>query len=89
MHFADLLLLPPSKVQMISSAMTGLKQVCCDMFRPRHLAIFMELAILSTYAAYVPTNVAVVLHISVEIFKIIINIKMLKILKIGLWLNKI
>jgi len=68
MIFFGLLLFPPSKVQMISSAMAGPKQVGCDMFRPRHLAIFMELASLSTYAAYVPTNVAVVLHISVQIF---------------------
>ena len=89
MHFSGLLLLPPSKVQVISSAMAGLKHVGCNMFRPRHLAIFMDLASLSTYAAYVPTNVAVVLRISVQIFKIVINIKILKILKISLWLNKI
>jgi len=81
MHFSGLLLLPPSKVQMISSATPGLKQEGCDMFRPRHLAFFMDFAILSTYTAYVPTDVAVVLHISVQIFKTVINIKILKILK--------
>jgi len=88
MHFSVLLLLPPSKVQLISSAMAGPKQVSSDKFRPRHLAIFMELASLSPYAPYVPTNVAVLLHISVK-YKIIINIKILKILQISFWLNKI
>jgi hypothetical protein len=86
MLFSGLLLLPPSKVQMISSAMVSPKQIGSDMFRPWHLAIFMELASLPTFAAYVSTNVAVVLP---QIFKIIINIKILKNLKISLWLNKI
>jgi hypothetical protein len=89
MHFSGLLLHPPSKVQMISSAMVSPQPVSSDMFRPRHLAIFMELESLSTYAAYVPTNVPVVLHTSVQIFKIIINIKILKVLKLSLWLNTI
>jgi len=43
---------------MISSAMVAPKQVGSNMFRPRHLAIFMEIASLSTFAAYVPTNIA-------------------------------
>jgi len=71
---------------MISSAMADTKQVGFDMFRPRHMAIFVELASSSTFAANVTTNVAVVLT---QAFKIIINIKILKILKISLWLNKI
>jgi hypothetical protein len=71
---------------MISSAMADPKQEGSDMCRPRLLAIFVELGSLPTYASYAPTNVAVVLHISVQLFKIIINIK---ILKISLWLNAI
>ena len=51
------------------------------MFPPRLLAIFMELVSFSTYVAYVQTNVADVLHISVQIFKIIIDIKLVKALK--------